>query len=395
MRIGIDARYLSHGLMGGVHTYCRSLIPALLAAGPGEEFFLYADAKRPFELEPLPANATLRVLPYRSAASSLANDLVVLRRAMRADALDLAHFPANAGIAPPGSRSVVTLHDEINLLPWLQIVRGHRKNPRTIAMMSYLHLWSTASVRRADRLLTVSQHARQRIAEAGGIDPQRIVAVHSAPAPGLRRVTDEETLRDVRMRFALRGPFVLADALKNPAALLRAWARLEPTLRAGTELVFFCRTPAPPPALQNAIATGRARVLFRPAHADLMALYSMAAAFVFPSWIEGFGLPVLEAMLCGAPVICSDRGSLPEVAGQAALIVDAEDDAAIAAHLNLLLTDHAAAATWQARGFAHAAHFGWDRTARAVLDLYHSLVAAPGERSVRAPLPATESLPTP
>lgn len=377
MRIGIDARYLSHGLMGGVHTYCRNLIPALLAAAPGDEFFLYADAKRPFELGPLLGNATLRLLPYRSAASALANDLFALRHAMAADGLDVAHFPANGGFAPRGCAAVLTLHDEINLLPWREIVRGHRKNARTLAMMTWLHAWSTASARRASLILTVSAYARQRIAAVGGLDPQRIVAVHSAPAPGLHRVTDAAALRDVRARFALASRFVLADALKNPAAVLRAWARLDPAQRATTDLVFFCRTPAPPPALQHAIATGRARVLFRPSSADLMALYSMAAAFVFPSWIEGFGLPVLEAMTCGAPVICSDRGSLPEVAGEAALVLDAEDDAAIAAHLALLLTDAETAAAWQTRGIARAARFRWEHTARAVIDVYRSVASAP------------------
>ncbi len=160
MRVGIDVRYLSHGLLGGVHTYVASLVPALLRAAPQDEFFLYADAKAPFELETLPANAQLRLLPYGSPLSSLRNDLR-LRAWMARDGVDVAHFPANYGFGPAHARKVITLHDEINILPLREIVRGHRKSPRTLAMMTYLHTMSTAAVRQADCLLTVSEHARQ------------------------------------------------------------------------------------------------------------------------------------------------------------------------------------------------------------------------------------------
>ena len=369
MRIGIDARYLSHGLLGGVHTYVASLVPALLRAAPQDEFFLYADAKAPFELDGLPSNAQVRLLPYRSPLSSVLNDLR-LRTWMARDAVDVAHFPANYGFGPAGARTVITLHDEINILPLGAILRGHRKQPQTMAMMSYLHAMSTAAVRRADCLLTVSEHARSRIAQVGVVPVERIVAVHSAPPAGTRRIEDPALLEGVRKQFGLPGRFILADALKNPAALLRAWAALDTPLREGVEVVFFCRTPNLPNEVREAVARNAVRVIIRPTRDELLALYSLCDAFVFPSWIEGFGLPVLEAMACGAPVIASDRGSLPEVVGDAGFICDAEDDVAIAAHVALLLTQPDVAAQQQRKGYAHAARFTWERTAHAVLDVY-------------------------
>ena len=372
MRIGIDVRYLSHGLTGGVHTYLFHLIPALLQQAAGHELVLYADTKRPFELPDLPPYVTLRLLPYSGSWSSLLNDLLVLRRTAAQDRLDVLHFPANYGFAPAGARSVVTLHDVINLLPLAEIIRGHSKDARTIAAMTYLHICSLASLRRADLVLTVSEHARREIARAGSYELDRIVAVPHAPTPDLHRVDDPNTLAVVRARYGLQQPFVLADGLKNPAVLVRAWALLSEDLRNAHRLIFFARRE-PPAVVRQAEALGIARVLINPPRADLVVLYSMAAAFVFPSWIEGFGLPLLEAMTCGAPIVASDRGAIPEVVGDAGLLADAEDDVTLARHLRTVLESAAAAAQLRERGFARASQFSWRSNARQVLDLYSQL----------------------
>lgn len=373
MRIGIDVRYLSHGLVGGVHTYVRHLVPALLEQAAAHTVFLYADAKRPFELETLPDFVTLRTLPYRNGVSSVQNDLWTLRAWMARDRLDVAHFPANYGFGPAGARTVITLHDEINVMPWWEIVRGHRKDPGTLAMMTYLHACSTAAVRRAHLLITVSEYARRQIARYSRFPADRIVPVHHAPTPDLRRVTEAAQLAEVRARLQVPERFVLADGIKNPGVLVRAWRRLPEALRAGRQIVFFSRRPDPPAVIQEAVAAGHARLLIRPERADLIALYSQAEAFVFPSWIEGFGLPLLEAMTCGAPIIASTRGAIPEVAGEAALLMDAEDDGALAEHLARVLGTPAEAERLRQAGFARAAQFSWANTARRILDAYTML----------------------
>src|SRR5579884_4069264 len=374
MRIGIDVRYLSHGLVGGVHTYVAHFVPALLDLATDHEIYLYADTKRPFELADLPRHVTLRRAPWRSPLSSVYLDLF-LRRQMAADRLDVVHFPANYGFAPRGARTVVTLHDVINVLPLAEIVRGHAKTPRTIAMMTYLHLCTKASLRAADLLLTVSSHAARAIVTATGWDPGRVVPIPHAPTPDLRRIDDRDELAAVRGRLGLTAPFVLADALKNPSTLVRAWRLLPSELRRGRDIVFFSRRPDPPAVVHEAVARGEARLVVRPSRADLIALYSMADAFVFPSWIEGFGIPVLEAMTCGAPVIASDRGAIPEVAGDAALLAAADDADGIARHLAAVLTNPELAAYLRLRGFARAAQFSWERTARQILDAYKATVS--------------------
>ena len=146
MRLGLDARYLSHGLVGGVHTYVAHLLPALFAQATGQEIFLYADTKRPLDI-PVPESVTVRYLPYHNGLSSFVQDWKTLRTAMAADRIDVAHFPANYGFGPRGARTLITVHDEINLLPLTEIWRGHRKDPRTVAMMTYLHFSTRAAVR--------------------------------------------------------------------------------------------------------------------------------------------------------------------------------------------------------------------------------------------------------
>ena len=135
-------------------------------------------------------------------------------------------------------------------------------------------------------------------------------------------------------------------------------------------MVFFSRHTSPPAIVHEAVAAGEATLLIRPSREDLIALYSIAEAFVFPSWIEGFGIPVIEAMTCGTPVIASDRGAIPEVAGGAALLADAEDYDALARHIALVLGNPAESRRLRERGFARAAEFSWHSTAQQILASY-------------------------
>jgi len=378
MRIGVDARYLSHGLVGGVHTYLTLLAPALIARARDAEIFLYADAKAPFELDlaTLPANVTVRLLPYRNALSALKLDWT-LRDAMAQDHLDVAHFPANFGFAPRGVRSVITLHDAINILPLWEILAGHEKRPQTMAMMTYLHVVSTLALRRADAVITVSEYSKREIVRRSGLPADRVIPVLYGPSSLFHRIEDRARLDEVCARLAVRPPFLLADAIKNPAVIARAWPQLPDELRAKYKVLFFSRRIEPPAAVQEMVTAGHAQVLIRPERTDLAALYNLADGFLFPSLYEGLGLPPLEAMKCGAPVIASNRGSIPEVVGDAGLIVDAEDDAALAAAITRLLQDRTLHQSLQRCGFARAEEFSWPKPADRTLDVYRYALGAP------------------
>lgn len=374
LRVGIDVRYLSHGILGGVHSYVACLVPALIGAAPDYEFFLYADTKAQFELSDLSGNVTVRTLGYRNKLSSFYNDLFRLRQAMSADHLDIAHFPANYGFGPDSARTVITLHDHVNVLPLLEIIRGHRKNLSTLAMMSYLHYCSSYSVPRADLVITMSEYSRAEILKHVDFDPERLVVWTNGPSPEVHEITDRATLDDVRQRYELDKPFVIADGIKNPGVLVEAWKLLSPELRDQYDIVFFSRTPAPPQPVFEVVEAGFAKLLVRPADQELRALYSLAHALAFPSWYEGLGLPLLEAMICGTPVVASDRGSIPEVVGEAGLLCDVEDIPGFAQNLTQVLSDPDEHQRLKQLGYARAAKFTWDKTARAYLEFYQRVL---------------------
>ena len=371
MRIGIDVRYLSHGLVGGIHTYLTHLVPTLIEQATEHQIFLYADTKRPFELHDLPSHVTVRNLSWRHPLSSVINDFFMWRQMAR-DRLDIAHFPANYGFGPSNARTIVTLHDALTILP-LSITlrsRGQVMTLRNKALTVYLYVCSRLALRRARLVITVSEHARREIAQHSGFGIDRIVAAPHAPTPDMRRIDDPDRLADVRRRHTLPPHFVLADGLKNPGVLVRAWARLPDDLRADRQIVFFARRPNTLPIVQEAVAAGHAHLLINPSREDLIALYNLADVFVFPSWIEGFGIPLLEAMTCGTPVIASDRTAIPEVAGGAALLMDAEDDATLAGHLTRVLNSPDEARRLRELGLKRAAQFSWRNTAQRILDCY-------------------------
>lgn len=381
MRIGIDARYLSHGLMGGVHTYIAQFVPELLRQAQQHEVLLYGDTKCEFELKELPDNVTVRFLPWSRQLSSITNDYRLLPHLMAEDKIDVAHFPANYGFSPITARAVVTLHDSLTLQPVLRSVRGlalsNSQNPREIAMAFYLHYSSRRALRNASLVLTVSEYARRDIMAYTKFDPQRIVAIPHGLRDDVQRSEDSAALQRVRAAYGLTKPFILADALKNPEVILRAWPLLPEPIRTAYQIVFFCRRSDPLPAIHAAEAAGYARLLVRPPREDLIALYSMADAFVFPSWIEGFGIPILEAMRCGAPVIASATTAIPEVVGDAGLLVDPEDQATLAQHLARVLGEPPFAADLRSRGLARAARYTWRHTARLILDCYEQIYANP------------------
>ena len=379
MRIGLDARYLSHGLIGGVRTYVMHLAREVPGLAPGDAFFYYLDAKAPFELESLPSNVTLRTLPWTSAWSTVIND-VRIAKWMERDQVDLAHFPANYG--PRGSYAqAVTVHDALNLFRMSEHWRGFGRGPRQVAMMAYLGWKTRRALAEADLVLTISEHARRDIARRSGRSLDRIVAIHEAAGGEYRPISDPQMLHTARRRFLRRPLMVLADGVKNPGVLVEAFRALPEALRASCEVVFFSREVSPRPAVAAATADPAFRFLARPATADLVALMTLASVFVYPSWYEGFGIPLVEAMSCGAPVIASTRGSIPEVLGGAGLLFDVERPADLSRHLESVLGSESLRTELRARSISRARAFSWHTTAERTLDAYRAAAGGrPGSR---------------
>jgi glycosyltransferase involved in cell wall biosynthesis len=373
LHVAVDARYLSHGLVGGVHTYVRNLVQGFGRLDEPVRFSLWADEKAPFELTSLPESMQLWRMPWRGPASSVLNDRRIGTAMLRAGA-DVAHFPANYGSAPAWLPSVITIHDAINLLPLPEILRGHAKQLKTMLAMTYLHFITTSTVRRNPTVVTVSEYSRREILRHSTLAPERVHVVPSAAESCFIRFdpAEREAIQhQYQRRYQLRKRVLLADAIKNPECVLRAVQALPDSVRQSTSLVFFSRRE-PPEAVTSAAEANECTLIMRPEQAELVALYNLADLFVFPSWYEGFGLPALEAMSCGAPVIASTRGALPEVVGDAGVTADADDHRAFAAAIANILESPDLHADLRRRALARAAGYSWERTALQTLAVYRA-----------------------
>ena len=362
MRIAIDARLWSEP-RSGIGRYTRALTEQLLRLAPEEQWVLYVDRA------PGPAlpGAEVRCLPW---PQRLLWSLWHAPRDLRARPVDVFH--GVTGFELPGRG------------PWALVTTVHDLVPfRLPALVPARHRWAVrcllgGALRRARRIIAVSETTRGELLARYRLPPERIVVVPEAAAPHFVAPTPS-TLAAARARHGLARPYVLfvgfLEPKKNLGVLLEAVAVLRRTGAWDETELIVVGAPgwgSDPRARAHGLALdGVVRFLGAVADAELPALYGGALAFAFPSLWEGFGLPALEAMATGAPVVASNRGALPEVTGGAALLVDPTPKP-LAEALGRLLADPALRERLREAGLARAAQFSWERTARETLAVYRA-----------------------
>ena len=364
MHVGLNLIFLVPGETGGMEIYARELIRALRNAAPDVRFTAFVNREAAGEdmgvdRVALPVRATDR-------AQWVRGEQLVLPRAAARAGCDLVHSLASTAPATGRFRRVTTVHD----LHFLTASEAHF-GLRALGMRALVPL----GAHRSHRIITDSAFVRAEIVERLRIAPDRIDVVPlGLGRPPAGPVTPEAELR-ARHEVGER-PLLLSLSAKRPhknlAGLLRALARIAPERRPVALLAGY-ETPheAELRELADSLGlSGDVRFTGWMPDADAEGLLAMSAGFVFPSFSEGFGLPVLEAMARGVPVACSDRSSLPEVAGDAALLFDPADAAQIAAAIERLLYEPGLAERLSAAGRAQAATFTWQRTAELTLDAY-------------------------
>lgn len=369
LRVLLDAHMLG-AREGGNETYARGLAEGLAAlAAPDLEVTVLVP---PGLEDPLPASVRTASLPRSGNAARVFRHLPALARRLGADVVNATY---NASPWLP-SALVLAVHDVL-----------FRRFPDAFSPRDRLLLATLLplSMRRAEVIVTLSEASRRDIEACYPFTRGKLLVAPAAPGPVVRAVPDEAAAE----RWAEGRPFLLAvgtvQPRKNLPRLVEAYLRLRQAGRTEARLVIAGRPMWRSGAIQAAAAGSphAADVVYTGFvdDASLAGLFRRCAAFAYPSLGEGFGLPVVEAMACGAPVVTSDRSSLPEVAGDAALLVDPESVEAIAEGLARLLADPALAAELRERGRRQAARFAWERTAATVADAYRRAAEARRRRA--------------
>jgi glycosyltransferase involved in cell wall biosynthesis len=371
VRIGIDARKL-HDF--GIGTYIRNLLRQLARLDHETEFVVLCRTDDAAGLAALGEN--LRPVVESAGNYSVAEQLKIPFKLKR-EGVTLFHAPHY--VLPPLVRcpSVVTIHDCIHLM-FPQYL------PNRVAL-GYARASITGAARRATRVLTVSESSKRDILRFVDIRPEKIDVIYNAYDERFTVEPREEDMARVRERYQLHDPFILyagnVKPHKNLERLIDAFHLLRLSGRDDVKLVLIGDDISRYAALRRAVHKHQlhkhVRFLGYMPEETLAVMYRLASVFVFPSLYEGFGLPPLEAMASGTPVVTSNVSSLPEVAGDAAMLVDPLDPAAIADGIHRVLSDDHLRESLRRRGLARASQFSWEASVQRVREIYGE-VGAPG-----------------
>ncbi|MGB2716740.1 MAG: glycosyltransferase family 1 protein [Vicinamibacterales bacterium] len=369
MRIAIDARKLRDF---GIGTYVRNVLRHLSRIDHETEYILLCrdrDAGIAAEL-----GENFRAIPESAAAYSL-REQVAVPLDLRRERVQLFHAPHY--VLPPLTpcRSVVTIHDCIHLRfpQYLPHRLGHA--------YARSALWVAAH--RSARVLTVSEASKRDILKYFNIPPGKIDVIYNAIDERFNETPSDEDVWRVRERYQLRDPFILyagnIKPHKNLERLIESFYLLRREGLEQVKLLIIGDEISKYATLRRAVHRYKLHQYVRffgfVPDRTLAVLYRLAGVFVFPSLYEGFGLPPLEAMASGTPVITSNVSSLPEVVGDAALLIDPYDPVAIAGAMRRVLSEPALRDELRRRGLARVKEFSWDRSVRRIREVYDEVLA--------------------
>lgn len=362
MHIGFDAHSIGAGL-GGNETYARNLIEALAEVDTRNRYTLYVTKQEAIDryAHRWPNFAVRKTLPH----TPLIRIPLTLAAELRRRPVDILHVQYTAPLLAPCD-TVVMIHD-----------LSFEHLPETFKRRSWMQMRLTVrrTARAASHVVTDSEYSRQDILRTYRLAPERVTTTPLAASSRFKPTNDRRVLD----KYGIEGDYILGvgsiQPRKNIARLIRAYTLMLSQHRdnapklviVGKRAWLFEET-----IRAAAVSSANDKILFTGyvPESDLAALYTGALCFVYPSFFEGFGIPLLEAMRCGTPTITSDRTCFPEVVGDASLIIDPFDEQSIADGLWRMISDANLREQLRSRGFVRSSLFDWRQTARLTLGVY-------------------------
>jgi glycosyltransferase involved in cell wall biosynthesis len=382
MRIAYDGRPFSFGWIEGMLVYNKQLLGRLAGLFPDNQYHFYFNSIRS-DFRGIHSrigveNARTSVIRIPTVGSDRI-DLklffdIFLPRALKRDGIDVFH--GLRYFVPPARRYrvVTSFHDLFALtIPQYSPEASNRTRAQ----------WYGRAVERSNMMISSSQATKNDLMKYYDVPDKKIRVVHLAPGDHFRPITDDAVKARCREKYGLSSPYILAlggpHPRKNLRGLIRAFAAARTRLRSEHQLVFFGGTADLADLHRDDIekerVSGDVRFIYPVPDDDLPVIYSMADLFVYPSLYEGFGIPIVEAMSCGTPVVTSNVSSMPEVAADAALLVDPGQPEDICEKIVSVLDDPDLQRSLRQKGLERAKDFSWDKNARETMAVYREVVS--------------------
>ena len=380
MIIGIDTRFALKNRRG-IGNYTLNLVQSLAKIDQENQYFLYTD--KPDSENILPKSANIKIKPLVPANYLLWEQLILPRQAIR-DGVDILHCTANTSplFLTKSIKLIVSILDVMYLKDATLLPKSTVLYQRLGKI--YRSVIVSRSISNINKIITISDFSKSDILyHFSSLQTNSIITTYLAADAAFSILDSEYASKIIKNSFNLAGKYLLTlggtDPRKNTKLVIRAFSKLKQTKKIGEKLVIVGIPNWKQSEFYDLVCLLQCEndVVFTDyvTQEELVCLYNCATLFIYPSLYEGFGIPPLESMACGTPVITSNTTSIPEIVGDAALQIDPNSQEELEAAVYKLLVDHSLRDNLIQRGLARAKQFSWQRMAEETLDIYKSIIA--------------------
>jgi glycosyltransferase involved in cell wall biosynthesis len=376
MKIGIEAQRVLRKVKKGMDIVAIQLIRSLQKIDTINQYYIFVNDDE--GESPIQETSNFKIIKLKKAPYPYWEQ-VILPGAVKEYGIELLHCTNNTAPLNITVPLLLTLHDII----YLESINFTKGSWYQIFGNFYRRWNVPIIVKKTAKIITVSEYERKNIVDYFRLSPDHVQTIYNGVGENFYKVRDEGVLSSIKKKYNLPEDYVFylgnTDPRKNIKGVMKALA----WLRKNNMLSFSLVMPGVDHTFLREVASGVGdpeilNSILLPGYIpddDLAAIYSMARVFLFPSLREGFGLPILEAMACGVPVITSNTSSMPEVAGNASLLIDPDNEEEIASAILKLLKDSLLRRELINKGFERSSAFSWENNARKTLSLYKSVIS--------------------